>query len=229
MIAFIVSSVISFRMSFSTLAGDNNNFKTIEKNLRIYEKRSLFLYEAINKNNKADSSFLDAKNKISRLKELADSCNQYLNDLKNYLVLETDDGIDSTKLDSITFESINAKANYDIPTHILIGDNYENPKRGKFSALEMKAKLQYFINKIDSLAPEDFRLQLKQTNPFDFSDVIVDSANNIVDKWEILNFYHETLAKDFTIITGFQANVRFLEMTLLNELFSRANANTKDN
>ena len=229
MIAFIISSVISFRMSFSRMASDNNNFNSIDKNLKIYEKRSLFLYEALAQNKSSDSTYISEKNKILALKGLADSCDGYLKNLKNYLVLQTEDELDSSKVDSITFDNIVQKANYDIPSSILIGEDSQHPRTGKFSALEMKSKLLSFIKKLDSLAPEDFRLQLKQTNPFDFSDVVIDSANNVVDKWEVLNFHHETLAKDYTIITGFQANIRFMEMTLLNELFTRANSNTKNN
>ncbi|MFN5183258.1 MAG: SpoIIE family protein phosphatase [Bacteroidota bacterium] len=228
MIAFVISGIISFRFAFNNAAGDSNNYKTINKNLMIYEKRANFLHEGFEKKNIEDSLFQKNKELAKKLKEAADSCVNYLEDLKIHLVLETDN-LPESKKDSISFENIEGKANYDIPTSVLIGNDEMNPKSGKYSALEMKQNLIDFITQVDKISPEDYRLQIKQANPFDFSDIVVDSVNKVVDSWEIANFYHEVLSKDYTIITGFQANVRFLEMTLMNELFNRANSGSKDN
>ena len=228
MIAFVISGIISFRFAFTNAAGDSNNYKTINKNLMIYEKRANFLHEGFEKKNIEDSLFQKNKELAKKLKEAADSCINYLEDLKIHLVLETDNLPDSKK-DSISFENIEEKANYDIPTSVLIGNDAMNPKSGKYSAREMKQKLIAFVTQVDKISPEDYRLQIKQANPFDFSDVVVDSVNKDVNSWEIANFYHEVLSKDYATITGFQANVRFLEMTLMNELFNRANSRSKDN
>lgn len=225
-IAFILSNIIAFKMAFNQTANDGNNQNTIEKNLNIYEKRTAFLYEALNKNQSTDSVFLRNKISSNRLKKLSDSCFNYLEELKVYLVMQTDE-LPLSQKDSITFDGIIGKANADIPTSILIGDSHEKPKSGKNSAIEIKQTISTFLDSLYHLAPEELRLQLKQSNPFDLSDV--ESDDNMVDSWEVFNFYQEPLAKDYTTLTSFQANIRFLEMTLLNELFNRANAGSKQN
>ena len=227
-IAFILSSVISFKLAYNQTANDANNQKTIEKNLSIYEKRTAFLYEALESNKSADTVFLLNKKYCNKLKLISDSCYNYLRDLKIHLVTLTDE-IPASKKDSITFDGIIGKANHDIPTSILIGNSPEKPKSGKYSATEIKNTISVFLEKLYRLSPQEFSLQLRQSNPFDFSDVVIDSINNIVDSWEVTNFYHEPLSKDYTLITAFQANIRFLEMSLLNELFNRANAGSRQN
>jgi serine phosphatase RsbU (regulator of sigma subunit) len=104
----------------------------------------------------------------------------------------------------------------------LIGDDYTIPKTGKNSAFELKNKLKNFLTKLDSIIPEKHTLELRQSNPFHFEDIIKD--DEIVVKWEIANFYNETLGNVYTTLSLFQSHVIYLEMIVLNALFVEMNS-----
>jgi len=122
---------------------------------------------------------------------------------------------------------IENKINYDVPTWLLIGNDPVNPSTEAGSALGIKAKIEAYKKALDTIVPEEYSLQMKQSNPFDFSDVITEDGGK--EKWELMNFYHEPLATVYTTLTSYQANIRYLQMTVLTELFAKANANNTGN
>lgn len=225
-IAFILSGIASMKVANTRFASDNKTQLSIENNLRLYESKSKFLYEAFEKSQNTDSSFIQLKKKAEELKSVTNYYSDYLFNLKTDLVINTD-GLKESFRDSIKFDNIQQKTNYDHPTWQLIGNDQLHLRTDSGSAVELKLKLQTFIKELDSIVPEEYTLQLKQSNPFDFSDV--KSQDEEVESWEVANFSHEPLATVYTTLTGYQANVRYLEMTVLNELFTKANANNKDN
>ncbi|MDP2387884.1 MAG: SpoIIE family protein phosphatase [Bacteroidota bacterium] len=226
MIAYILSGIASMKQANTRFASDNKTQLSVENNLRLYESKNKFLYEAFEKSGNKDSSFVKLKNKAQELKSLTNYCNDYIFKLKTDLVIQTD-GLAESARDSISFDNIMQKTNYDFPTHMLIGDDANNPVDGPNTAKELKTKLLTFIKVLDSIVPEEYTLQLKQSNPFNFSDV--KNRDEEIETWENANFNHEPLATVYTTLTGYQSNIRYMEMTVLNELFTKANANNKDN
>jgi len=225
-IAFVVSGILATKLAYRNFASNNKTHLGIERNFKLYEAKNKFLYDAFNNNKSNDTSILKIIVKVNELKKLSNETNNHLQELKIHLVTEVDK-LPLSEKDSINFDNINDKTNYDIPTYILIGKNENNPKAGKFSALELKAKIENFVEQLNKLVPIEYAVQLKECNPFDFRDVII--HDNYKETWEIANFFHEPLANVYTTLTSYQANIRYLEMTVLNELFNKANSSNKDN
>ena len=225
-IAYVVGGIANSKLANRVFSSNNKTQLSIEKNLQLYEAKNKFLYDAFDKGVITDENFIHFKAKAIELKKLADSCDKYLYHLKTNLVLVTDKIPDSAR-DSITFDNIVDKTNVDHTTYLLIGQDESNPRKDGGSAIELKLKLQNFIKDINLLAPEEFSFQMKQSNPFDFNPIKTEEGG--FENWEIMNFFHEPLSTIYTTITGYQANIRYLEMNLLNELFNKANTNNKDN
>jgi len=225
-IAYIIGGTINIKIANRAFTSNNKAHIGIENNLRLYEAKNKFIYEAFEKNNNDDSVYSNLKKKAIELKLVSNNQFNYLKKLKTDIVIETNN-LPETFRDSITFDNILDKTNYDIPTYMLIGQDATNPRTDSGSSFALRRSLEKYIKALDSIIPEEHALQLKQSNPFDFSDIETEGGGK--EKWEIINFYHEPLSTVYTNITGYQANVRYLEMTVLNELFNKANANNKDN
>jgi hypothetical protein len=225
-IAFIISGILSNKLANRAFVSDNKNQTGIEKNLKIYATKNNFIYDAFDKNLSQDSLQQNIKSKVELLKKQSEELSNYIQNLKTHLVLVVDRLPESYK-DSILFDNINGKDNIDHVTHILIGNNSENPKTGKYSALELKAKIENYIEQLNKLVPEEYAVQLKESNSFDFSDVEIEDGYK--ETWINMNFFMEPLANVYTTLTSYQANVRYLEMTVLNELFNKASSSNKEN
>ncbi len=225
-IAFVISGILSINLTYRRFTADNKTHLGIERNLNMYEIKNKFLYDAFSNNKNSDSTLQGIKLKVNKLKNLANETNNYIYELKTYLVIKVDELAQSAR-DSITFDNINDKTNYDIPTHILIGIDKSGPVNGNQTALELKDKLTNYIHQLDSIVPHEYAIQLKECNPFDFGDVAI--HGDYKETWINANFDHVPLANVYTTLTTLQANVRYLEMTVLNELFNKANASNKEN
>lgn len=226
-IAYIVGGTASAKLANTRFASDNKTQLQIENNLRLFEAKNKFLYEAFESNKNQDSSSLQLKRKAEELKKLSQTTFNYIYKLKTNLVIAVDNLPESAR-NSITFDNIQNKTNFDHTTYIFIGQDETNPRTDAGSAIELKTKIENYIKNLDSIIPEEYSLQLKQSNPFNFNDIELED-NRGKEKWEVMTFFHEPAASVYTTLTGFQANIRYLEMNVLNELFTKANANNKDN
>lgn len=224
-IAYVLGGIVTTKMTTRAFTANNKNQLNIENNLKLYEAKNRFLYETFDKGTSSDSAYAHLRAKAFLLKTVAQQSYDRIQRQKAYLVLKTD-GLETAN-DSISFKQIRDKTNYEIPTLVLLGEDPEHPRTDSNSALALKAGLQSFIRAADSLVPEEYALQLKNANPFNFNDVA--QEDSIIQSWEVANFDHQALATVYTTLTGFQANIRFIEMSVLNELFTKANAGNKEN
>jgi|JI10StandDraft_1071094.scaffolds.fasta_scaffold86548_2 serine phosphatase RsbU (regulator of sigma subunit) len=226
-IAYIISGVASMKLANSRFASDNKTQLQIENNLRLFESKNKFLYEAFENNENRDTATIQLKVKADELKKISQNIYNYIYKLKTDLIITVDDLPESAR-DSISFDKIQNKTNLDHTTYLFIGNDETNPRTDAGSAIELKTKIENYIKSLDSIIPEEYALQLKQSNPFNFNDIELDDDRG-KEKWEVMTFSHEPAATVYTTLTGFQANIRYLEMNVLNELFSKANANNQNN
>lgn len=224
--AFILSNWLSSNLTRNSIANNDTNHLVFEKNKALYESKNQYLYEAMALN-KTSANEEDADRKaISHLRSLSNELVAYMQQLKARLIEKTDELTTPLPLDSVKFEKMLRKTNADVPT-MLMGVQDEQITKGPFTANELKEKLEHYIQTVETLLPSASVAAFKQMNPFDFSDVAMQDAQ--VQPWEVYHFYHESLSTVYQTLTNFQANVRYLEMTALNELFNQANANDKGN
>jgi len=221
-IAYIISGTVSSKLANSRFASDNKTQRQIENNLRLYEAKNKYLYETLEKGNMQDSSYLSVMKKVKDLKNLSQNIFNYIYKSKTDLILIVDELPESAR-DSITFDNIQNKINADHTTYIFVGEDEKHPRTDAGSAIELKQKIEQYIVELNNIVPEEYKLQLKQSNPFDFSDIELED-NGGKEKWEVMTFFHEPAATVFTTLSGFQANVRYMEMAALNALFTKANS-----
>jgi gliding motility-associated protein GldM len=84
----------------------------------------------------------------AKIKESSDNTVKYIEELKGFLVKEVDGTVDGEdekgkKVNKVKHMiAIDGKDNYDVPTHLLIGDDPGSPKKGKNTAMELRSKLE---------------------------------------------------------------------------------------
>jgi len=189
---------------------------------------------------KVEKYYNDAK----AVKSSADSLVEHIEFLKHYLIIKTD-GLDSTsvfalrkqwqdaddvnkpkfkvQIDSIfNLKNVNSKDNYDISTNIMIGGEESNPKTGKFTAQEIKGKLDYFREKMKSFVKEPALAAALDAN-FN-TDTTYKVSKTETENWMLSNFYHIPLAAVITNLSKIQTDVRNAESDVIKHLFQNVSA-----
>jgi gliding motility-associated protein GldM len=150
----------------------------------------------------------------------------YIDAIKKHIIMETD-GVDEKAADSIRvkIQFVSSKDNNDVPTHVLIGDDPGTPKSGKFSAKELKQKLNdmrsAYIKLFDDpnlflptdKAEMEAKLGLK-------TEKIQVSDDGTIEDWENGNFYHLPLVAVIANLTKIQADIKNAEADVINKLFT---------
>lgn len=224
--AFILSGYLSSKLVTKATANTSTTHVAFEKNISLYYHKSQFLYEALSNSKSSDTSFVFYKNRALELQKKSNELFNYIQKLKTELIKKTDN-LDELSPDSVRYEDISDKTNYDIPTYMMGLSDPEKPVTGPFTALELKSKIETFITELPKILPDEYVPEYKQNLPFDLSDVEEEDAQ--VSAWEVHYFYHENLGMIYSTLTNFQADVRYIEMNALNELFNKANSSNKDN
>ena len=178
------------------------------------------------------------------VKASADSLVEHIEFLKHYLIIKTD-GLDSTsiyalrkqwqdaddvnkprfkvQLDSIfNLKNVDSKDNYDIATNIMIGGEESKPKLGKFTAQEIKGKLDYFREKMKSFVKEPSLVAALDAN-FN-TDTTYKVSETETESWMLSNFYHIPLAAVITNLSKIQTDVRNGESDVIKNLFQNVSA-----
>jgi gliding motility-associated protein GldM len=155
----------------------------------------------------------------------------YIDNLKKHVTAKTSKNpgyMDSTNWN---LKYVDAKDNYDIPTHELIG-NETNPSKGANSAFELKSKLNTYHDKILQI----FEKGGKKFLQADIQEVktkiqgIVpsvgkeDTEHGVPVTWENKNFNHMPLAAVITYLTKLQTDVKNTEAEMVSKLYASVGA-----
>lgn len=178
-------------------------------------------------------------NEALKVRELTDDMIDYINRIKAQLISETEaieyeEVISVNELGQdtvISLEFVNAKDNYDTPTHILIGNDPGVPSdKTEFTARQLRYKLEYFRDELSNIILS--QPNVDSTNiiykslqkSFDFKDG--KDASGLVQNWESLNFYHTPLAATITILSKIQTDVLNAESDIISYLNSQVDASS---
>jgi serine phosphatase RsbU (regulator of sigma subunit) len=226
MCAFVLASWLSSNLTRKAFANEDTNQMIFEQNKNLYESKCKYLYDAMQDTITVAHSASHYKQNIAQLKKLSAEVVNYIQQLKAVLIERTDDLAYPLNPDSVRFEKMVNKANYDVPTAVL-GVMDGGAKDSAYSAKELKRKITMYVEKVEQMLPPESVVAYKQANPFDFSNVEREDAQ--METWEKYHFYHQSLSMVYQTLTNFQANIRFIEMTALSELFNKATASNKGN
>lgn len=161
--------------------------------------------------------------KAMEAKKLTGDLVKYIDDLKKHLIKETDK-LEQAVADTMTLAYVNSKDNYDIPTHILIGDNAAAPKDGEFTAVELKKKINNTRAALLKLF-EDEKLFLPSVRKEMEAKIGMETKdfgmmNGTMETWETGNFNHIPLAAVVTNLSKMQGDVRNAEADVVNQLLA---------
>ena len=134
----------------------------------------------------------------------------YIEKIKLELIREVD-AVDT--LSNLRY--LNAKDNYDIPTHYMIGNDPENAT-GK--AAELKVKIKNYRELLTGLVPENERKNLKLGLT---TEDVYSFAEEKMVKWEDNAFYHNPVAAVITILSKLQNDVKNAESDIINNLYKQ--------
>jgi hypothetical protein len=151
----------------------------------------------------------------------------YIESLKKHILMECE----NSKLDTVTLKYSINKSNYDIPTHILIGEDDFSPKSGLFTAKELREKMNELSDNLIKIVEE---LEKDKSINHDFSSLkkkiqLIKPLDPGIDEsgvrmsWESTNFYHVVMAACILNITQVQLEVKSVESTVLSELSALVN------
>jgi gliding motility-associated protein GldM len=178
-------------------------------------------------------------NEALKVKELTDDMIDYINRIKAELIsksesIEITEVIAANELGQdtvISLEFVNSKDNYDIPTHILIGNDPGTPSdKTEYTARKLRYELEYFRDELSNVILSQPNVDstniiyrsLRKT--FDFKDG--KDASGLVQNWESLNFYHTPLAATITILSKIQTDVLNAESDIISYLNSQVDASS---
>ncbi len=148
--------------------------------------------------------------KAQKAKLFSNNITLYLDSLKIKLIKETE-GINQAKADTLHLKYVENKDNYDIPTHLLIGQS-EDGSAGL--ARILKNKLTVYKNNMLGLFTEKERKTLN----LNLTTADIQTIDG-VEKWEMGNFYHTPLAASITVLSKIQMDIKNAEFEVVNKLF----------
>ncbi|MBX7181781.1 MAG: gliding motility protein GldM [Bacteroidia bacterium] len=171
------------------------------------------------------------------VQKICKELNQHITELKKHLVLEIDKPEDPKSIDKLidSMKYINSKDNYDLPTTIMIGEDLAKikPKTEKWSALELKEKIDNCRNKLIKLLDDGAgikiipdiknKVQAAVKNGLSTDIKYIEDGHDI--GWAGMNFYHLPLVAVLTNLTKMQNDVNNAEADVINGLLSAVKAN----
>ena len=183
----------------------------LENTVVNYDEKNKSLYEEFDEAKAIDpnkvTSFWE---KAQKSKSFSQDIILYLEKLKRKLIKETDD-ISQSEADTIQLKYVNNKDNYDIPTHLLIGQSEDGSKG---LARELKEELISYKKAMTNLFTEEE----KKTLTLDLTTENIQTTDGI-QNWEMGNFYHTPLAASITLLSKIQADIKNVEFEVVNKLF----------
>jgi gliding motility-associated protein GldM len=184
---------------------------SLENTVVNYDKKNEILYADFNKAKLFDPVKVTPYwKKAQKAKQHSLDLIRYIKELQIKLLQETEK-ITNAEADTLQLKYANSKDNYDIPTHIMIGQT-EDGSTGL--ARELKNKLDNYKTTMLSL----FNEQERKTLNIDLKTGEVKSGEGI-ETWEIGNFYNTPLAATITLLSKIQTDIKNTEYEVINKLF----------
>lgn len=236
MMYLVLTALLALNVSKSILDAFviiNNGLEKTKTNFKEKNESDYSAFEkAYNENkNKVGPYYTKAQ----EVKKIADELVSYIDKIKAKLIAECEGipenkvvGKDQSGRDTIlNIKWVNAKDNYDIPTHILIGDDPAKPKSGELTASDLRKRMESFKEKLLSIIGNDPNAKALVTainETYDFSDKR--DASGTLHNWESYYFDHVPLAATVSILTKMQTDVRNSESDVVKFLLSSVDASS---
>ena len=151
-------------------------------------------------------------------KELID----YITNLKYEMIVHTD-GKPLEMVKTMTLRQVDAKDNFDIPTHFMLGTG---EGRGNGKAKELRDKIETYKAFLLSLI-DDAKVKESYDKKLGLdTKTKAKNAEGASEEWEVHNFFHVVLAADVVILNKMIGEVKNAEFDMLSYLMQSIDAGT---
>ncbi len=195
-----------------------------------HEQRSRVEYAAFDEAaRKFPDRFGELSLKAYRVKGHADSLVRHIEAIKARVIAEAEglgegevigrsaDGTDTL----LALSRVEAKDDRDVLTHVLVGSEPAEPKRGEGSASELKERITRFRDELKALC-EGRGPEMASALDRLFELEGARDASGTMNNWESLNFYEVPLAAGIAHLSKLQADVRSAENDVVRWLYRSA-------
>ena len=227
MMYLVLTALLAMNVSKDILKAFVTVNESLERTNKNFSENTTKVMKAFEDAKSSNPSAAPYYVKAVEAKKLTGELFDYMEKLKQEVIYHT---AAIPKNDSIyRLRFVDAKDNYDVPTHLMIGDNESAPKSGEFSAVELKEKIMSVHDKLlkmvkdlqadkkTQLLKDDYEALVKKIESFKpESNGEMEDGNPI--SWEVLNFYHLPLAGVITNISKMQADLKNVEAEVISQL-----------
>lgn len=159
--------------------------------------------------------------RAQKIKKYCVDLDVYINKLKDELVRETDKIEAGVKTKAL--RDVDAKDNYDVPTHLLCGDKQDG--RGS-KATALKNEIDKFkknvVGALDPADQADFKKRMDMM--FNTKDPVGKEIADNKSTWEMANFYHNPVVATVAQLSKFQLDIKNAESEIVNHLLTKIDA-----
>lgn len=227
MMYLVLTCLLALNVSKDILKGFVTVNESLEKtnhSMQLSNEQMLSAFEEAAKQNQSAKGYYE---KAVESRKLSSEVILYIEEMKKKLI-EVTEKVDKSTADTMRLRFVEKMDDYDIPTYQLIGSDETNISKGKFSARELRAKLNDLHEKLTAIVegmnknkatalPENDYLSLKTKigiiKPVDTNEM----EDDIKVTWEIQNFYHLPLAAVITNLSKIQSDIKTVETEMINQ------------
>jgi gliding motility-associated protein GldM len=222
MMYLVLTALLALNISKSILEAFIKINTGIENTTVSFNASNDILYRAFNKAGAESQAAKKWEDKAMKVQKLANDMYGHIKELKITLIEKTD-GIPRDVADTLSMMGVNAKDNYDIPTHLMGLADPSNPTKvsgeEQWSSVTLKEKLNAYQKGILAVF-EDKEVKDNMAGKISYLDTPKDGKS----EWEVSNFYHTPLAATITLLSKLQSDVRTSEADVINKLYERIDA-----
>ena len=225
MMYLVLTALLAMNVSKDILKAFVTVNESLERTNKNFSDNTIKVMKAFEDAKLSNPSAAPYYTKAVEAKKLTGELYEHMEKLKHELIKGVfPEGGDTTRL-----RFVDAKDNYDIPTHKMIGDNESTPITGAFTAAELRDMIQNVHDKLIKmvqdmqkdkktiLLKDDYEALLKKIETFK-PDALGETEDGNPISWEVLNFYHLPLAGVITNISKMQADLKNIEAEIISQL-----------
>src|ERR1700757_724723 len=151
MMYLVLTALLAMNVSKDILKAFVTVNESLERTNKNFSDNTVRLMKAFEDAKKEEPKAIPYYNKAIEAKKITQELYVYMGKLKHAVIAGVEDGPGG---DTLRLRYLEAKDNYDIPTHQLIGDDERQPVKGQFTAAELRDKIQSVHDKLISLVKE---------------------------------------------------------------------------
>lgn len=230
MMYLVLTALLAMNVSKDILKAFVTVNESLERTNKNFNDNTTRLLQAFEEAKKSEAKAVPYYYKAIESRKLTQGLYEYMEQLKHAIIAEVEgnDGGDTMRL-----RYLEAKDNYDVPTHMLIGDDERQPIKGHFTASELREKITTVHDKLIAMVKEMQKTKKTELMKADYEallsrigsmkpDANGEMEDDVPVSWEVLNFYHLPTAGVITNISKMQSDLKNIEAELVSQFSTAA-------